>query len=329
VANNENLYQQDNNMMFRHIAVFLMRTVGESLLSVILFSGSTKTKIWTGIILALVALGTGAYYLSPTLFPTATRPIPQTLDDAISEVCRDVPAQLPRPVRALQPTLLLPLTDDREGLFTNHLRSALDQQGWYRPVEKSLLDKAFETVRELTGIGADPSVRSMQWTPTELAGMMRSAKAETVLRGSVDRLSMTGDGTAEIILRLERWELSAPDPAPAELTRSLVLERPGPPVPPLTSFWNRLRPYAIFILIGLVYPFAMIPWMRWAIREDSNAAILKTLLGITAIPVLAFLIYLVWHGKSALDLVLQGGTAALFLFFYTAFLLNAMQNKLK
>jgi uncharacterized protein with PQ loop repeat len=192
-----------------------------------------------------------------------------------------------------------------------------------------LLNKAFETVWEFVGIGADPSVRSMQWTPIELAGMMRSTKAETVLRGSVDRLSMTGEGTVEIKLRLELWGLSATEPTTTELIQSLVLERPTPPVAPLTNFWNRVRPYGILILAALVYPLAMFPWMRKAIREDSNAAILKALLGITAIPVFVFLVYLIWQGKSAFDTVLQGGIAALFLFFYTAFLLNIVKSRVK
>jgi hypothetical protein len=87
--------------------------------------------------------------------------------------------------------------------------------------------------------------------------------------------------------------------------------------------------YAVILLIALAYPFAMIPWMRKAIREDSNAAILKALLGMTAIAVVVFLVFLIWHGKGILAIVLQGGLAALFQFFYTAFVLNSITRNIQ
>ena len=276
---------------------------------------------------AVLLLGYVYYsYQMPSL--TALRPVSPTLEAAMNEVCQDVPGQLPEPERALRPTLLLPLAGDREELFTNRLRDSLDKQGWYRSVQTNQLGKVFDTVRELAGVGSDPSVRSMQWTPAELAGMMRSANAETVLRGSVDRLTLPDSGPVEIKLRLELWELAEPE---AVLKCSFNVERPQPssPADPQTSFWNRLRPYGVVLLIALVFPFAMIPWMQWAIREDSNVANLKALLGMTAIPLLAFLVFLFWQGKGGLDIALQGGIAALFLFFYTACILNFIHNKIK
>jgi len=300
-----------------------------------LFQFTCWKPFWAGLLLSLALMGGYVYYAYQdgeiSLRPAAPRPVPRTLETAINEVCQDIPTQLPNPDRVLRPTLLLPLTGDREGLFTAQLRSALDRQGWYRPVEASLSDKAFDVFRDFTGIGTDPSARSMQWTSAELAKMMRSAKAETVLRGSVDRLVLPAKGPVEIKLHLELWELSPSQPDTAILTCSLDIERPmpSPSGVPGVSFWSRLRPYTIAFLIALVYPFAMIPWMRKAIREDSNSAILKALLGITAIPLLAFLLFLFWQGKSSLDIALQGGIAALFLFFYTAFVLNAVQNRIK
>ena len=283
----------------------------------------------SGLAISAVLLVGYVYYTHQMPQSAAPRPVPQALEVAVNDVCRDVPRQLPEPERVLKPTLLLPLTGDREGLFTSHLRSALDQQGWYRPVEPSLLNKTFETVRELTGIGSDASARSMQWSPTELAEMMRSAKTETVLRGSVDRLSLPEGKPADIKLWLELWELSPTEPTVAVLIHSLDFERPEPVTVTPESKPNPWKTYGLILLIALVYPLAMFPWMRKAIREDSNEAILKALLGITAIPVCVFLVYLIWQGKSAFDIILQGGIAALFLFFYTAFVLNGIQNKVK
>ena len=284
-------------------------------------------KIGTIAALAIGALGTTAYF-SFQGNRTLPRPVPQTLAEAIEEVSRDIPRQLPVPDRALRPTLLLPLNGDREGLFTEQLRSALDQHGWYRPVETTLLNQAFAAVRDVTGIGTDPSVRSMQWTPDELARMTHSANAEVALRGRLDRFSLLPDNTVEVQLRLELWELSGTG---AELIASLHIERPLP-APPDEVTNNRrggLGYYAIAFLIALVFPFAMYPWMRWAIREDSNAAIAQALLGITAIPLLAFVVFLIWQGNDVVATILQGGIVALLLLFYTAFVLNIVQNKVK
>jgi len=272
------------------------------------------------------------YYSEHAPQTAPPRPVPPVLDAAVSDLCQDIPGQLPEPGRVLKPTILLPLENDRENFFTDRLRTALDRQGWYRPVEAGLLDRTLDTVREFTGIGTGASAQSMQWSPPELANMMRSANAETVLRGSVDRLALPEGGPVEIQLRLELWELSPTDPTIAVLIRSLNLERPLPTLPEMstdapkpprqTGFWS----YAVIFLIGLAYPFAMIPWMRRAIGEDSNAAILIALLGITAIPVCVFLGYLIWLGTGMIGIVVQGGLVALCLFFYTAFILNRIQN---
>jgi len=87
--------------------------------------------------------------------------------------------------------------------------------------------------------------------------------------------------------------------------------------------------YVIAFLVALVFPFAMFPWMHWAIREDSNAAIGQALLGITAIPLLAFVVFLICQGNSVVAIVLQGIFAAILLFFYTAFVLNFVQRRIK
>ena len=284
-------------------------------------------KIGTIIALALGALGTTVYF-SFQGDRQPPRPVPQTLADAIEEVCQGIPSQLPVPDRALRPTLLVPINGDREGLFTEQLRHALDLQGWYRPVETTLLNQAFAAVRDVAGIGTDPSVRSMQWTPDELARMTRSANAEVALRGRLDRFSLLPDSTVEVQLRLELWELLGTE---AELISSLHIERPLPALPDevMNNRRGGIEFYVIAFLIALVFPFAMYPWMCWAIREDSNAAIAQALLGITAIPLLAFVVFLIWRGNDVLYIVLQGGIAALLLFFYTAFVLNIVQNRVK
>jgi len=273
------------------------------------------------VVLAMPVVGYYLYQGGPTL-PTAPRPVPRTLEAAVNDICQGIPAQLPAPERALRPTLLLPLASDREGLITSQLRSALDRQGWYRPIDTSLRDTILDTAHGLTGIGTDPAVRSMQWTPGELARMMRSANAETVLRGTVERFSLPATGDVEITLRLELWELSEPD---AVLIHSFAMEHPRSEPPRKPRSW--LGTYSLAVLVALIWPLAMIPWMRRAIREDSNGAILKALLGITAIPLFACILFLIWRGTGVFGIIWQGGIAAVLLFLYTAFILNFVYNK--
>ena len=292
---------------------------------------SSRTLI--GLAFSLVLL-IGYIYYSNQMPRSKPRPVPQALDVAVTELCQEVPGQLPEPERALRPTLLLPLSGDREGFVTDRLRTSLDNQGWYRTIEASLLEKVTDTARELTGIGSVPSDRSMQWTPAELAKMMQAAKAEAVLRGNVDRLALPADGPVEIKLRLELWELSPTEPNTAVLKQFVNLQRPevvppNAPAVPKTSFWSSVRSYGILFLAALVWPFVMIPRMRKALREDSNEANLKALLIITAIPMGFFLLFLLWQGNGFLNIVIKGTIAALFLFFYTAFILNALQNKIR
>jgi hypothetical protein len=278
-----------------------------------------------GTIVTLLMLFGYVYHSQQVPHFAAPRPVPLALSTAINDLCQNVPPMLPEPNRALRPTLLLPLASDREGIFTEGLRTSLDSHGWYRTTEASLSSKAWE----LVGFGADPS-QSMQFSAVELAKMMQSAKAEAALRGSVDRLALPPDAPVEIKLRLELWELT--DSNTAVLLRSLDLERPesvavatvadAPKPSRGTCFWS----YTIILIIGLAYPFAMIPWMRKAIREDSNEAILMALLGMTAIPVIALLVYLIWQGSSSFDIAIQSGMVALFLFFYTAFVLDRIQK---
>ena len=313
------------NPKFKVILVLL-----KNAFSFVLFAGALPRRLRLFVmglaVLAVPLAGFYFYHRGVTPLPTAPRPVPQTLEAAIIKVCQDIPAQLPAPERALRPTLLLPLASDREGLITGQLRSALDQQGWYRPVDTNLRDMILDTARELTGIGADPAVRSMQWTPSELSRMMRSAKAETVLRGTVDRFSLPTTGDVAIKLRLELWEQSEPD---AVLIHSFVLEHPQPVAPDAPKATSRhwFGAYSLAVLVALICPLAMIPWMRRAIREDSNEAILKVLLGITAILLLAFILFLIWRGTGVFGIIWQGGIAAVFLFLYTAFILNFVYNK--
>lgn len=259
------------------------------------------------------------------------QPVPQALEAAVDAFSREIPPLLPEPDRALKPTLVLPLANDREGLFTDRLRASLDRQGNYRPVEANLLEKVFAAARDFTGLGTDPSTRSMQWNPAELAKLIRSAKAEALLRGSVDRLALPETGPVEIKLRLELWELAASDPTTSVMQRSMDLERPSPATPVAVgrSHGNAVRSFVIPVFLALVWPFAVIPWMRRTIREDSNVATLKALLGITAVPLPAFLLYLICLGKGGVDIMLQCGIAAIFLFFYTAFVMNGIQKKIR
>ncbi len=89
------------------------------------------------------------------------------------------------------------------------------------------------------------------------------------------------------------------------------------------------KTYAFIVLLCLIWPWLMLPWMKSAIAEDSNAATLKVLIGILVVPVIAFALFLCYHGHSAMDVTLQTLLLGLFLFFYTAWCVSKVQTAVR
>lgn len=285
---------------------------------------------------SLMAIGYFVYLSQHNKLPIpgkAAQPVPAGIEAVLSDVCSEIADSLPEPQSVLRPTLVLPIVDDREGLFTEKLCAALGQHGWYRPVEKGVLGHAFDMAKEVTGIGQNDSAGTMTLSPADLASLMKSTKAEVLVRGSLDRLMLPKEAPAEMKGRIELWEIASDNPAGAVRLFSGEFERPRPAVLPETDSGRAAhvgyRVYTVIALLCLAWPWLMLPWMRSAIREDSNRATLKTLLGITILPLLALSLFLWYRGFSPVDLTLQVLLSGILLFFYASLVMSKVQSALR
>ena len=294
------------------------------------------------VVTSLTAIGYVVYLSQQSgPLPTVTakpKPVPAGLETVLSGVCTEIIDKLPEPQRVLRPTLLLPLVGDREGLLTEKLRTAMNEHGWYRPVEKSAMGHLLDTAKETTGIGLKDPAEVMTLAPTELTALMKSAKAETLVRGSLDRLTLPKDAPVELKAIIELWEITPDTPAEAVKLFSGKFERPRaiaelPETVTSVAASNKghdgYKVYAIAVLLCLFWPWLTIPRMRSAIREDSNAATLQALLGIVAVPLVAFAVFLWYRGHSDLDIVLQILLLGLILFFYVSLIMSKVQTAVR
>lgn len=289
------------------------------------------------VVTSLAAAGYVAWFSGPeaSLFSVAKKPqfVPVALETVLPEICAEITENLPEPRRVLRPVLVLSIAGDREGLFAGHLQEALNRQGWYRPVEKGIVEKVLDTAKEATGFSGSGSDDAMERSSSDLAALMKSAKAETLIRGSLDRLALPKNAPAEIRTKIELWEIDPVNPDVAICLFSGEFERPRPVRENIASQtqngldWGNLKVYALVVLLCAIWPWLTVPWMRAAIKDDSNTATLKVLLGITAIPAAIFVLFLWYRGHSVLDMVLQTLLLGLILFFYVALVMSKVQTR--
>lgn len=306
---------------------------GERMLTFLMRSRSIFSLLFVSV---LAVGGYGVHLSRHAIPPTAVAepPVPVELETVLSDVCTEIVESLPPPQRVLRPTLVLPLVGDREGLFTEKLRAALSRHAWYRPVEKGTIEKMRDTAKEMTGIGVNDAADAMALAPADLASLMKSAKAETLVRGSLDRLILPKDAPAEMKAGIELWEIASDNPAHAVRLFAGEFERPRPVALPATDAvpttrtagFAAYRSYAIAVILCLIWPWLTLPWMRAAIRDDSNAALLKAALGITALPLSALTLFLWYRGHSTLDIVLRLPLLGLLLFPYVLLVMSRVQS---
>jgi hypothetical protein len=225
--------------------------------------------------IAALALGVGVWGWRQSGSGEAPMPVPATLQEAVDAACLDVPRSLPRPQRALRPTLVLPLDGDRELLVTQGIRRALEQDGGYRPVDKG---KARELLDELFDLAGVPR-QDVTDADTAL-GMAKAAGAEVVLFGQVERLELR-DGQAAVSFSLRAFELGSEQP---------LLVGNFPAAPPAESSAAETPPAWGWMLgvlaVAVFWPLLTIPVMARVLRMESNAATLMTIVGVTAVPAL-------------------------------------------
>jgi hypothetical protein len=248
----------------------LLRTIGRLLYPVRwLFSFLFRLWFW---LLALVLLGVGVWTWQSSGRIESPRPVPTSLRQAVDAACSRVPSALPRPERALRPTLVLPLADDRELLVTDTIRQVLNADGGYRPVDPGRVQRLLDEFFELAGAPRQPVTDA-----GSALRIARSAGAEVALFGRVDRLQLH-DQHAEVTFRLEAIDVESEQPLLAETFSS---------VPPTTNQITRpvTWPWWLGALaVVLLWPPLTVPVMAWVLRMESNLATLLTIVAVTAVP---------------------------------------------
>ena len=197
------------------------------------------------------------------------------LDRAIRETVEQVPGQLPNPEIAQRPILVLPLVNDREELLTTALRKALDDDGKYRTVDQSTLNKL------LTKLG----IKKENVTNSEEAiKLARAAEAEVVLIGRV--VTMKKDEQQSLVdFTAQAYQVS--DASPLFETTQFTNAPPepvagsAPESQPGLGVWSVLG-LACFVLF---WPVLLVPLTGKTLDQENNVLTALLLVGMIAIAV--------------------------------------------
>lgn len=248
----------------------LLRAIGRLFYPArLLFSFLFRLWFW---MLAFLLLGVGLWSWRYSARIESPRPVPTSLRQAIDAACGRVPSALPRPERALRPTLVLPLAGDRESLVTDAVRQVLNADGRYRPVDPGLVQRLLDEFFELAGAPRQPV--SDAGSAMRIA---RSAGAEVAIFGRVERLQLH-DQHAEVAFWLEAVDVEREQPLLADTFSSQP-----PEMPPATSSptWPR---WLGALAVALLWPPLTVPVMARVLRMESNLATLLTIAAVTAVP---------------------------------------------
>ena len=203
----------------------------------------------------------------------ATAPVvPETLAQAVRAAASQLPHLLPPPERALRPTLVLPLADDRELLVTGTVRQVLNADGRYRPVDPSLVQRVLDEFFALAGAARPPVTDAA--TALQIG---QAAGAEVVVFGHVEQLALK-ERHAEVAFRLQAVEVATEQPLLADrFSWSPEAATPrAPPRAPLTWF--------ALAALALIWPPITVPLMARVLRMENNLATFLTILAVTAVP---------------------------------------------
>ena len=197
------------------------------------------------------------------------------LDRAIRETVEQVPRQLPKPEIAQRPVLVLPLVNDREELLTTALRKALDDDGNYRTVDQSTLNKLLSKL----GIKKEHVT-----DPGEAIKLAKAAEAEVVLIGRV--VTIKKDEKQSLVdFTVQAYQVS--DASPLFETTQFTN---APPEPVAGSSPQGQPALGVWLLLGLAcfvlfWPVLLVPLIGKILDQESNALTALLLIGVIAVPV--------------------------------------------
>ena len=197
------------------------------------------------------------------------------LDRAIRETVEQVPRQLPKPEIAQRPVLVLPLVNDREELLTTALRKALDDDGNYRTVDQSTLNKL------LTKLGVK---KENVTDPGEAIKLAKAAEAEVVLIGRV--VTIKKDEKQSLFdFTVQAYQVA--DASPLFETTQFTN---APPEPVAGSSAAAQPVLGVRLILGLAcfvlfWPVLLVPLTGKVLDQESNLLTALLLVGMLAIPV--------------------------------------------
>ena len=197
------------------------------------------------------------------------------LDRAIRETVEQVPRQLPKPEIAQRPALVLPLVNDREERLTIALRKALDDDGNYRTVDQSTLNKL------LTKLGVK---KENVTDPEEAIKLAQAAEAEVVLIGRVVTIKKE-EKQSLVDFTVQAYQVA--DASPLFETTQFTN---APPEPVAGSSPEAQPPLGVWLLLGLAcfvlfWPVLLVPLIGKTLDQESNALMALLLIGVIAVPV--------------------------------------------
>jgi len=197
------------------------------------------------------------------------------LDRAIRETVEQVPRQLSKPEIAQRPVLVLPLVNDREERLTTALRKALNDDGNYRTVDQSTLNKI------LTKLGVK---KENVTDPEEAIKLAQAAEAEVVLIGRVVTIKEE-EKQSLVDFTVQAYQVS--DASPLFETTQFTN---APPEPVAGSSPEAQPALGVWLLLGLAcfvlfWPVLLVPLIGKILDQESNALTALLLIGVIAVPV--------------------------------------------
>jgi hypothetical protein len=238
----------------------------------LLWSFLIRTPVISALVLILAAslYFTGTFSFKQSPLPQVSTPVPASVDQAASALAEQVAAACPQPEKTLTKIVIIPIEGDREQTVEKNLYKVLERNtvnGWYQPVERSVIIQALEKVHYTFGSQDYP------------AALINMTGAEFVLSGKLTEFAPKGNshviaGSFSLVDLTKQKEVFSLRFTTVPQQKSTVRSAGG----------TVLRWISVFIFT-LVYPILMIPVIQRILAKDNSGTNLAGMLGLALIPV--------------------------------------------
>ena len=249
--------------------------------------GGVVSKLsWTALIGTLGAFAVMLWGVYTTLTPEK-KTLTIERREAMREATADLLVSFPRVGERIVRLTVAPLAGDFTGEVTQHLRDALDSEGFFNVASPLLTERARDQLR----LEKDEAGNFEQ-----ALKIARRSDSEWVLWGQVRRLAQRGEEVSvdiELVLnevdsRDPRWHKRVTYESPGFSNAG----RPVPLDPAEGAGFGLLHRLALCLLFCALLPLAAIPVSRQVFERESNLATFLLLASFAAVNVLGFLLLL-------------------------------------